>query len=66
MDPYAHTIIAMSLMFISHIIGKKVGRREGISSTVNYLIEMEALTEESLKIANDKFQKFQEDSDGEY
>jgi hypothetical protein len=50
-------------MFVANIIGKRIGRQEGISSTVTYLIDMGALTEESLKDANDKFQ---EDLDGEY
>jgi len=63
MDPYAHTIIAISLLFISHVMGKKIGRQEGISSTVTYLIDMGALTEKSLQLANEKFQK---DNEGEH
>jgi NDP-sugar pyrophosphorylase family protein len=55
MDPYAHTIIALALLYISHVIGKKIGRQEGINSAVTYLIEMGACTEDDLKKANERF-----------
>ena len=61
MDPYAHTIIAISLLFISHVMGKKIGRQEGITSAVNYLMEMGALNEADLKRANEKFAENEED-----
>ena len=57
MDPYAHTIIALA----SHVVGKKIGRQEGITSAVNYLMEMGALTEADLKRANEKFAENEED-----
>lgn len=55
MDPYAHTIIALALLFISHVIGKKIGRQEGINSAVKYLMDMGACTEEDLMKANERF-----------
>lgn len=61
MDPYAHTVIALALLFISHVVGKKIGRQEGITSAVNYLMEMGALTEADLKRANEKFAENEED-----
>lgn len=66
MDPLTHTIFVLCLMFVANIIGKRIGRQEGISSTVTYLIDMGALSEKDLQLANDKFQEGHEDSDDEY
>lgn len=61
MDPYAHTLIATAMLFIAYVVGKKLGRTEGISLSVNYLIQMGACTEDDLKKANDRFIAEQED-----
>lgn len=55
MDPYAHTIIAVALLFIAHVVGKKIGRQEGINAAVTYMIDMGACTEDDLKRANERF-----------
>jgi|SaaInl59LU_5_DNA_1037362.scaffolds.fasta_scaffold139607_2 NhaP-type Na+/H+ or K+/H+ antiporter len=61
MDPYAHTFIALALLFTSHFLGKKIGRQEGISAAVTYMIEMGACTEEDLQRANEKFAEEEDD-----
>jgi hypothetical protein len=42
-------------MFIANLIGKKIGRNEGINAAVTYMIDMGACTENDLADANQKF-----------
>jgi|TARA_R110000803_G_scaffold24748_6_gene59429 hypothetical protein len=44
-------------MFVANIIGKKMGRQEGISAAVTYLIEMGAVSDDALKRANEKYEE---------
>jgi hypothetical protein len=55
MDPVTQTFFTIALMFIATIVGKKMGREEGISAAVAYLLEMGACTEDDLKKANERF-----------
>lgn len=55
MDPISQTILTLILMFIANVIGKRVGREEGINATVKYLIDMGACTEDDLQRANERF-----------
>jgi len=55
MDPVSQTLFTMALMFIATVVGKKVGRQEGINAAVSYLLEMGACTEDDLKRANERF-----------
>tara|TARA_B100000497_G_C7577153_1_gene347564 strand:+ start:98 stop:283 length:186 start_codon:yes stop_codon:yes gene_type:complete len=55
MDPVSQTLFTMALMFIATVVGKKMGRQEGINAAVSYLIEMGACTEDDLKRANERF-----------
>jgi hypothetical protein len=57
MDPLTHTIFVLCLMFVANIIGKKMGRQEGISAAVTYLIEMGAVSDDALKRANEKYEE---------
>jgi len=42
-------------MFIANMVGKRIGRNEGISAAVTYMIDMGACTEKDLTKANEKF-----------
>lgn len=55
MDPVTQTILTLVLMFIANLIGKKIGRNEGINAAVTYMIDMGACTENDLADANQKF-----------
>lgn len=55
MDPVTQTILTLVLMFIANLIGKKIGRNEGINAAVTYMIDMGACTENDLVKANEKF-----------
>ena len=55
MDPVTQTFFTIAIMFIATIVGKKMGREEGISAAVAYLLEMGACTEDDLKKANERF-----------
>lgn len=55
MDPISQTILTLVLMFIANVVGKRVGRQEGINATVTYLIDMGACTEDDLQKANERF-----------
>ena len=55
MDPISQTILTLILMFVANVIGKRVGRQEGINATVTYLMDMGACTEDDLKKANERF-----------
>lgn len=55
MDPLAHTAFVLVVMFIANVIGKRMGRQEGITAAVTYLLEMGVLTDEDLKKANERF-----------
>jgi len=40
MDPYLHTIIAVSLMFVSYRVGRYLGAQDGISDMVQTLLRI--------------------------
>jgi hypothetical protein len=63
MDPVTQTLFTMFLMFIATLVGKRIGRQEGITATVNYMIEMGACTEDDLKKANERFAEDMSDED---
>lgn len=55
MDPYAHTIIALVLLYLANWFGKRSGRQEGINAAVSYLVEMGACSEKDIQKANERF-----------
>jgi len=63
MDPVIQTLFTMALMFIATVVGKRIGRQEGINAAVSYLIEMGACTENDLKEANERFAEDMSDED---
>ena len=55
MDPISQTLMTLVLMAAAVYVGKRVGRQEGISAAVSYLVEMGACNNEDIREANEKF-----------
>lgn len=55
MDPYLHTFIAMSLLYVFYKVGDIVGKQKGIETTLIYLLNNGVCTEEDLRKVNEKF-----------
>jgi hypothetical protein len=57
MDPYLHTFLAVTLMFVTYTVGRIMGTQKGITSTVSFLLHMGVCTEEDIQKANEKFEQ---------
>ena len=56
MDPYLHTAIVLLVIAVSYYIGKRSGRLTGITSTIEYFIHYDIITEEDISKANERFE----------
>lgn len=55
MDPWLHTAIAVSLLYLFYKAGQLFGKQQGIESTLVFLLNNGVCTPEDLQKVNDSF-----------
>lgn len=56
MDPILHTVIALAVIAIAYRIGRHSGLADGIANTISFLTNYNALTDEDIRKANERFE----------
>ena len=55
MDPYLHTALMLLVIAAAYYIGRRSGRLTGITSTIEYFIHYDIITDEDISKANERF-----------
>ena len=55
MDPYLHTALMLLVIAVAYYTGRRSGRLTGITSTIEYFIHYDIITDEDISKANERF-----------
>ena len=55
MDPYLHTGLMLLVIAAAYYTGRRSGRLTGITSTIEYFIHYDIITDEDISKANERF-----------